>query len=722
MSMFRLSTLTCLVAFASLATARGDDPVVSIVVGAEAPAIEKLAAEDVAENLLALFARKSEIVTAVPAQGGPLVLVGRPASNPAIKEALGTEWPRTTEQGLLLKSVKVKERPAVIVGGGSPVATFWAASELAHRWGMRSLLTGNVAPIEKGTLSVDGFDEVLEPTMQRRAWTLMDATPIGPAAWGLADQKKLIRQLARMKFNRIVLDVEPWQPFFQWEFGEVKKTSSLLWPGGPIKVDGDTAGRSAFQGKATFDNPDFAGKTTTEERVAAGITLLSGLIDEAHRFGMTAAIAVSPFDFPKEFEGALPDTEPSFENGDLAVMPGPKAPLYEEPVQKLAVAQIKALIATYPKMDALVVGLPLDSHGDPEVAWKRLQETGTLPKSALLSDVLKEAKLRKGLLSGDESVALINGQVAAMIAVRRLVEHPDVSHRKDGKPLDVELTGVDPLLSRLGLRITPTGSGSLFVSDPLPKPAPGANLPLKITGGMDWSDMHVGVMPRFHLKETADGLKQIQAAGWSGVTITAPQPGGVDVTAFFVSRAAYDLQVTPEASLRDLMDHLAGEGIADRVLKAFNLVEEAADGINLADLPVVVPDDRIFTRYIMGGEAPAWWVALKDAHLKAMDEMYRANTRAREGGGDFTLYFARRFEAAYELMSAVDSMRDSATAAAKGEKEKQVEALEKAIESTYGSLNAHAAIARDAGDRGSIALVNRSGYRLLQKMLADAEK
>lgn len=718
----RILVLAVMSTFFASSTGRGEDPAVTIVVGKDAPPLERLAAAEIGETLDKVFHRKSQIVDASPDKDGPVILVGSPRSNAAIKDGIGDAWPKLSDQGHVLKSTKVKDRPVLLVGGQTPVATFWGASELAHRWGVRSLLTGNYLPFEPPPFSLEGFDAVLEPSFKVRAWTLMDGTPVGPAAWGLAEQKRVVRQLARMKFTRVLLEVEPWQPFVFFEFNGVKKTSTLLWPGGPIKVDGDTAGRAVFQGKAEFENPDFAGKKTPEERFEAGKQLLSGIIDEAHRYGLTATIAAAPFDFPKEFESQLPDSEPAVENGDLAVTPGPKAPLYDEPVQKLAIAQLKALIATYPKMDALVIGLPLDMHGDAEVAWKRLQATGTLPQTAIYDDLMKGAKARKGLLSGDEGVALIGGQVAAIPAVRRLVEHPDISRRKEGKLLDIELIGVDPLLARLGLRVTPSGTCSLFVSDPLPTPAPGSSLPLKITGGMDWSDMIVGVTPRFHFKETARSLKDLRTAGWSGFTAMSSNLGASDPTAYFASRAVFDSQLTPEASLRDLIDHVAGEGIADRVVKAFSLVEEASDAVNLADIPVVVADDRLYTRYLMGGAAPEWWAGLKDAHLKAMDEMYRANTRARDGGRELTLYFARRFEAAYEMMNAIDTIREGNVAAAKGEKEKVGESLEKAIEGTYTSLNAYAAIARDTSDRGTIALVNRAGYRLLQKMLEDAEK
>ena len=130
----------------------------------------------------------------------------------------------------------------------------------------------------------------------------------------------------------------------------------------------------------------------------------------------------------------------------------------------------------------------------------------------------------------------------------------------------------------------------------------------------------------------------------------------------------------------------------------------------------------IFERHDEDHPSPEYWAKIRDANLGAMDEMYRANTRAREGAREFTLYYARRFESAFEIMNSLEAMRQAKVAQGKEEKEKQVEQLEKAIESMYGGLNAYAAVARDPGDRGVIALLNRSAYRYLQKRLEESEK
>jgi hypothetical protein len=123
-------------------------------------------------------------------------------------------------------------------------------------------------------------------------------------------------------------------------------------------------------------------------------------------------------------------------------------------------------------------------------------------------------------------------------------------------------------------------------------------------------------------------------------------------------------------------------------------------------------------KHYAGNEPPpAWWGEVKQRYYQATDEMYRVNSRAREGGRDFSLYLARRFEFGAEYMNCVESVRRAAVARSKGDTETQVAELEKAVEALDTSLNALAAVARSNSDRGIIAVLNEYGYRPLKKEL-----
>src|SRR5262249_39546358 len=162
------------------------------------------------------------------------------------------------DQGHLLRSVTHEGREALVVGGGSPVATLWAVYELGHRLGVRYLTRSDMPPADLPPLKLDAIDQVLEPVFRVRAIQLMDASPIGLEAWCLAEQKRLLRQLAKLKFNQVILPLPPWQPFTPLEIAAARKKHAVLFSGTRFPLDAESAGRTAFAAEAReFINPDF---------------------------------------------------------------------------------------------------------------------------------------------------------------------------------------------------------------------------------------------------------------------------------------------------------------------------------------------------------------------------------------------------------------------------------------------------------------------------------
>src|SRR5262245_45058827 len=254
---FALGALTLLLG-ACPSPAQRAGPRVDVVIGPEAPRLERFAAQELAAQLKQLFDAEVRVHPAPPQGAVHAILLGSPATNPAVKAAAGERWPKLTDQGHVLRTVKHDGRPALVLGGGSPVATLWAVYELGHRFGLRYFLHGDIPPVEPPPFRLDGFDLVLEPTLRVRTWRTINDFAIGPESWGLEEQKRVLRQLAKLKFNRVMLAVYPWQPFADFQFKGVKKQTALLWYGYRYPVDGDTAGRAAFRGAAVFENPDFA--------------------------------------------------------------------------------------------------------------------------------------------------------------------------------------------------------------------------------------------------------------------------------------------------------------------------------------------------------------------------------------------------------------------------------------------------------------------------------
>ena len=223
-------------------------PKVTIVIGDKAPALEQLAAKQLAHDLSALFEADAGIQTSVPGDASAAILLGSPATNPAIAS---DAWPKLSPQGHVLKSTA----RGLIIGGGSPVATLWAAGELSYRFGIRHLLHGDVLPIEKPAFKLDGFDVVLETKIKSRAWDGFNGRAFGLDSWSADDGDRLLAQLAKLKFTHIVLPEK-------------------ITPFAPLPVAGDSAGRTAFKGAKVFANPDAAAVVAHLKATAAELGLV----------------------------------------------------------------------------------------------------------------------------------------------------------------------------------------------------------------------------------------------------------------------------------------------------------------------------------------------------------------------------------------------------------------------------------------------------------------
>ncbi len=195
-----------------------------------------------------------------------------------------------------------------------------------------------------------------------------------------------------------------------------------------------------------------------------------------------------------------------------------------------------------------------------------------------------------------------------------------------------------------------------------------------------------------------------------------------DVRSLALARNRPDYVVPEGEFFDDLLTRVCGEEVSVRVAKAFRELSAAEERIGANDETLDVLDPGMLTRHYDSDEPPpAWWGEVRTNYLNAMSEMYRANTRAREGGRQFTLWYARRFEFGFEYMNAVEALRRAGIAKRQGNRDEQIAELEKALDSITNACNAMAAVARSQSDRGAIAVMNEYGYRPVTKLLEAAD-
>ena len=136
------------------------------------------------------------------APSGGLILVGGPQANDAVgglaeRGALDLGG-LTADGAYVLKSVDIDGRGGMVVAGADDAGTMYAAYELLERLGVVFQLTGDIIPERKPDLVLPELDVVEEPARKFRGVHVWHAY-----SWymGLADYRRLIDQLAKMKMN-----------------------------------------------------------------------------------------------------------------------------------------------------------------------------------------------------------------------------------------------------------------------------------------------------------------------------------------------------------------------------------------------------------------------------------------------------------------------------------------------------------------------------------------
>lgn len=690
---------------------------VTVIIDKKAPAVEKLAANELAAQFRRLFEAKVTVTDTKRAGDAFRVIVGSPQTNAAVRAAVAGR--KLTEQGIVLTN----KGGTLYVVGGSPRATLWAVYELGYRFGIRYLLREDIYPKTPISLKLDGIDVSLEPQLRTRTWRTVNDFAIGPESWPLAEHKRVLRQLAKMKFNRVMLSVYPWQPFVHYEFRGVKKQTGVLWYGERFDIPRDAAGKKAFGGKAVFENPDFAGKTTYGEMTAAGIAHLRGIIAEAKRLGMTVGLSISPLEFPKEFAKVLPGAKSSRGLNDLLVAPGAKQGFDDRTLKELVATKIRAYLKTYPGVDALYLTLPEFPEWDEHAAkaWNHFSGRFEGDPPALKSLLARAAK-RSLIAAGRRGERALKGNIVALAFLDRLFQDGTFLKRSNGKRVELVITALDPELFSYAKKLLPKGAAALnFVNYTARRVAANkrylSRFPAKAVRSrliMTLADDNVGVLPQSNTRRLASLVEEIRRLGWDGFSTRYWMPAELDPSVHFLSRAAWDPKTTARSAHDELFTTITGkQSISDRLWLAFGHIEQATELIDRHELGFAFPVKGMLMKHDRAEPPPKWWKDVETHYTQAMIELYRSRDPADIRAQPLLFYYAKRGEYVLDYLKCLKELRAAALARKQGKKDQAIEHFETAVEAMYNAINTLSDVARDQSDRGLIAVLNKFAYRPL---------
>ncbi|MFV1967680.1 MAG: hypothetical protein ACC628_19800, partial [Pirellulaceae bacterium] len=653
-----------------------------------------------------------------------IFLLGSPKTNPITTKALGEKgWPSVTDQSIVLKRTTLDDKPVLVLGGGSSVATMWAVYELVERWGVRYLIDRDVFPSESQWRGTPALDVMMEPNMRIRCWRLVNDLADGPVSWSLKENRRFLHQIAKMKYNRVHVQLWPIQPFVHYTFRGMEKPPGVLYFGQKHPIDDDTIGREKFGGMKVFTNPELVGADSPEEMRRRAIGLVRGILKEARNLGMETGLSIAPLEWPKEFMKVLPGSEPVLQLGSLTAGPGSNQSMDDPRLREMVATIVRAYIETYPGTDYIHIGTPEHRGwtGQAEEAYKRLASRYQRADFGTYEELCAAARGRTSFPSGGERVeAMLKGDLAFLDFFDSLVREKKLLRRPGGGS-DIKLVynGVVAELFPLVARMVPPGGEVLSFIDytasrqlrqrDLLQHVPPRQTPASLIFTL--ADDNVGVLPQSAAGSLHTLMGDLRKNGWSGFYTRYWTVSDQDPTVHYLARASWDASLTPQQAYADQVEHVCGPASVEPALKAFALIEKITLGLDQHGLGFGFPIPNMMTKHYSSGRLSDAIRQDQELYRQSLKQMERARQLSRQEGRTYIDCFAGRLRFAVRYLDAADAFGATATAV---KANKPVEAR-RHIEASYiairQALEAYVSTVKDHGDLGAVALMNEFCYR-----------
>ncbi len=707
---------------------------VAVVVGSKADKLERHAADELCGYLNKLYGIKTQPSTEVPESAETMLLLGSPQTNPAVAKALGRNgWPKISDQGIVLRRAELGDKPAIVVGGGSPVATMWAVYELVERWGVRYLIDRDVYPAKPskpGSPARPGFradlsrlDVVIEPNMRIRCWRLVNDLAHGPVSWSWEENRRFLRQIAKMKYNRIHVSLWPTQPFVHYQFRGMEKPPGVFYFGQRHPIDDDTIGREKLAGMSVFTNPELVGADSPEELRRRAIGLVRGVLQEARRLGFQTGLSIQPFEWPKEFIEVLPGSEPAHQLGSLTAGPGSRQSIDDPLLGEMVATIVRAYIETYPGIDYIHIGTPefRSWTGQAEEAYRRLDARYRLSDLGSYEQLCTAARSRATFPGGGGRVeAMLKGDLASLwffdslLRERRLLRRPG-----GGDEIKIVYNGVVAELFPLVARMVPPGGEVLSFVDytasrqlrqrDLLRQVPPDQVPASLIFTL--ADDNVGVLPQLASGSLHALVGELRRNGWAGFYTRYWTVGDLDPTVHYLARASWDASMTPQQAYTDQTEHVCGHDAVQPALEAFALIERITLDLDQHGLGFGFPVPGMMTKHYRSGGLSAPLEQDHELYRRALERMEEAQQRSRPEGRDYVDYFVGRLRFAIRYLDAADAYGATSRAEKANKPDEARHHAEAAYTAIREALEAYCDVAKDHGDLGAVALMNEYCYR-----------
>lgn len=273
--------------------ARAQENVVIALAG-RADTVEKLAAEELASHLHALYpSTKFEVGT--PAAGIPIIYIGTKQDLPT-RFAAHLKGKLDNPESFVIMASASHGAHEALIAGASPRATLFAVDALLEKLGFGFYLSYNTTPSPSPSpFSFAGWEMSDAPIVAERVIFDWHNFLSGCSTWNLQDWQNWVTQASRMRFNTVMVHAYGNNPMFSFSLnGETKPTGYL--PNTRVGRDWGTQHvidvRKIVGAEGLFNGPVFgadASMVPDNERVAAATSLMQ----DVFRFAADRGIGVT---------------------------------------------------------------------------------------------------------------------------------------------------------------------------------------------------------------------------------------------------------------------------------------------------------------------------------------------------------------------------------------------------------------------------------------------
>jgi hypothetical protein len=538
------------------------------------------------------------------------VVVG-PVDDPLVQET-SAALPTLSGQGHLLRRV---DENTMLLAGGSDAATAWAVYDLLERCGVRFLLSGDVLPKQSDEFRLPDVDATLEPVQSLRAWRMMCELPYGPIMWSLDDQRRVIGQLHKLKFNGLHFSLWPPQPFTHFEVDGIKRQTVDVLQKHRIPIDPDTPGHESLGicGSPMLP-PWLAGAESYEEWLIAGQRFLNSLIDEAEKYGMHTSLAFQPFEFTKEFAPLLEDpTTEQIQSGGLTC--AEQADLMNPQHLKLFNAVTTAHLETWSRCDEFMISCPEHPHAERKFAesWQAMAKRFALEPRFNIDRMLETAENDELTIGGTaRAVRELKSSIAMIWLLRQVLEDSGFLERAATNSVGVGVAlggGARFAYPILGEVLWPNATAGISLDY-----TPSASLrrlhhiaeldtrKIKAQLTLTLQDDNVGWVPIVESESNHILLRTVHEAQWQGYTTRYWPIGDLDPAVNHLARTSWDVDYAPRQAFADHAEHVFGEKTVDRFCDVMRLFDDATTMLDMSFTSLLFPVPMIMENYYKATE------------------------------------------------------------------------------------------------------------------------